>query len=519
MATSSAHGSSPRPGIVARPVVAVLLIVLPLLVAGIYALVSGNAVSASSSTGSSETSTPAADGETTTPASADPLAKTRTALTSASLPLTLLSSGLTQLTDAAPQLTGGVTQLSDGLGQARTGSVQLADGAGQLDAGFGQLRGGITQLGDGAQQISGGVDQVTTPLLAIGDKQAQVTAAIADVATKIEGVNNPITTDAANQLRGLIDTLNTQGVGPSTVDQLNQLRDGAKLLAFQLADSSSDFNVGVSQLADGASQLSTGNAQLRDGIVQLDDGGKQLKAGTDQIGTAVTPINGVITSLQTNVKTATDSLPAASATSAATTTTGDGTTQTTVVVGSGDTGAQNYLLAALVAVGAVAGVSLLRLLARGGRLARLAPVVAVLALTAAASIAYVYVGNDLGFGGVIGGIAFLLLSAAAFLAAAGAIQVLFGRAIGQSVNLVLLLVQLVVCGAAFVGSPDSSVFGKAASFTPLGWVGTGLDRIASGSIGGDGLMAVIVMVAVLGLSGLVYAVINRSDEPRDARYA
>ncbi|WP_315772335.1 phage infection protein [Rhodococcoides kroppenstedtii] len=510
MSAPSAHGA-PRSGplaVLSRPLVALLAIVLPLLIAGGYAVASGHDVDPVAS--SSTSTTDAAGGESGDDAAAqpgaDPLAKTRSALTQTQLPLSLLSGGLTQLTDGAPLLSGGVNQLSDGLGQARDGAQQLADGNGQLAGGLGQLQGGVVQLGDGATQISGGVNQLTTPLLALGEKQASATAAIADVANRIETLNNPITTDAARQLRELIDTLNAQGLGPDTVSQINQLRDGAELLAYQLSDPSSEFVTGVSTAVDGSNQLATGSAQLRDGLVQLDDGGRQLRAGTDQLSSGIEPIEGVVTSLQNGVRNATTSLPGATNVTATTTTSDDGTVSTTVVASSRDT-TTYYVIAALVAVAAVAAVSLLRRLRPG---ARVVPVVAVVAIAAAASLVYWVVGDGRSVGTLVGGVAFLLLASAAFVAAAGAVQMAFGRVAGQSVNLVALLVQLAVAGAALVAAPDSPVFGRLASFTPVGWLATGLDRIGADAMDATGWLAVVVTVALLGVAGIVWSVVARS---------
>lgn len=516
MTSPSSHGA-PRSGFVAaitRPVIALLVIALPLILVGIFASVSGNDVAPATSQTATDDVTEGAEPGESGAAAADPLARTRSALTQTQLPLSLLSGGLTQLTDSAPLLTDGVTQISDGLGQARAGSVALADGNTQLADGLVQLQGGVGQLGDGATQISGGVNQLTTPLLAIGEKQAQVTSSIADVANKIELLNNPVTTDAARTLRELIDTLNTQAIGPDAISQINQLRDGSELLAFQLSDPTSEFNAGVATAVDGSGQLADGATQLRDGIVQLDDGGKQLKAGTDQLTTGIEPIGGVVSALQTNVATAQSSLPARNATETTTTTGADGQPQTMLVV-SGSSTASYYAVAALVAVAAAAAVSVMRLLSRRDRLTPIAPALGAAAVTAAAGIVYWFVADGAGFGSLLGGIVFLFLSAAAFLAAAGAIQMAFGRTVGQSINVVLLLVQLALAGAALVGSPDSSIFGKAAAFTPVGWLAAGLDRIAADAMDSTGWLAVLVMVALLAVSGLVYSLVSRSDPEAD----
>ena len=175
-----------------------------------------------------------------------------------------------------------------------------------------------------------------------------------------------------------------------------------------------------------------------------------------------------------------------------------------------------YLIAALVAVAAAAAVSLMQRLTRGSTVSRFAPILGAIAVTAAAGIVYWFVADGPGFGSLLSGVVFLLLSSAALLAAAGAIQMAFGRAIGQSINLVLLLVQLVLAGGALVSAPDSSIFGKAAAFTPVGWLAAGLERISADAMDSTGWLAVLVMVALLGLSGLVYALVARSD-PADDR--
>ncbi|MBD8505806.1 hypothetical protein HT102_04815 [Hoyosella sp. G463] len=214
------------------------------------------------------------------------------------LAATFLAAGSGQARDGAEQLEAGAAELAAGIGQARGGSEQLAAGTGELAAGAGQLKdgtsqlrtgmtefqGGIGQLGDGASQISGGVDELVAQLLPLKSADAPFAPEIA-----------------------------------AALIQLEQLRDGARQLAFQLNDPSSDFRVGAAQLSDGANQvdsgagqLATGSAelrdgagQLRDGLVQLDDGSgqltegsRQLVAGLGQLGSTAeqvsTSVNGVV---------------------------------------------------------------------------------------------------------------------------------------------------------------------------------------------------------------------------------
>ncbi|MEV3962190.1 hypothetical protein AB0M34_15030 [Nocardia sp. NPDC050193] len=223
----------------------------------------------------------------------------RSNLQQAGLPLAMLDAGVGQLTDGSHQLDDGARQLSDGLGQARDGGEQLATG---LD----QLNGGVGQLGDGATQISGGVDEVVDRLTEFADMQGGVTAQLTSLADSLGRSPDPVSRTTAAQLRSLVETLNIQGLGPETLDQLTQLRDGARRLADELNDPNAEFVAGMALAADGS-------RQLRDGLVLLDDGGHALTGGTGQLVDGVGPVAGVVAGISGNVRSATDALPHAAA--------------------------------------------------------------------------------------------------------------------------------------------------------------------------------------------------------------
>ena len=225
----------------------------------------------------------------------DGVADARSTLQQASLPLSVLGGGVGQLTDGSRQLDDGAKQLADGLGQARNGGQQLADG---LD----QLHGGVGLLGDGASQISGGVEEVVTRLSGFGEMQGSVTAQLTTVADTLDLSGDPVSRSASREIRELVGMLDTQGLGPDTMDQLGQLRDGAQQLAYELTDPNAQFVAGMSQASDGS-------RQLLDGLILLDDGGRQLTDGTGQLVAGVGPVSNVVESISGNVREATEALP------------------------------------------------------------------------------------------------------------------------------------------------------------------------------------------------------------------
>ena len=227
--------------------------------------------------------------------SADGVDEARSNLQRAGLPLSVLDGGVGQLTEGSAQLDDGARRLSDGLRQAREGGEQLAAGLGLLD-------GGVDQLGDGARQVSGGVDEVVGRLSGFGEMQGEVTAQLGSVADTLGASPDPVSQNAAARLRGLVDTLDTQGLGPDTLDQLAQLRDGARQLSYELTDPNAQFVAGMAQAADGS-------RQLRDGLVLLDDGGRALTDGTGQLVDGVGPVADVVGGIADNVRSATRALP------------------------------------------------------------------------------------------------------------------------------------------------------------------------------------------------------------------
>ncbi|OZC49938.1 phage infection protein [Rhodococcus sp. 06-621-2] len=476
-----------------RPSVALLAIAFPLVAAGSFALGAGVDLTADTQP---TTVASTAEAPTETP-SGDPLATSRKNLQEAGLPVSFLSAGVSQLTDGGNQLNDGVVQLTDGITQAHDGTVQLADG-------FVEYRAGIGQLGDGASQISGGVDEVVDTLAGFGAQQAQFTASLEAAAQQVDAFPHPGSDGISGQIRGVIDTLNTQGFGPDTLDQLQTLKAGARQLSGELNDPSSQFLSATSQIGDAT-------VQLRDGLGQLDDGGGQLRAGTDQLVTAVEPVSGIVSGIQTNVQEATAGLPTAKQLNSGNAAASDDSTD--VAAASGTSGSTTsvapYLIAALVAVGAVGAVSLVRVLSRDSRLRWVAAAVAVAAVGACAALAFAFTAPDASIGALIGAGAFLVVSAGAYLAAAGAIQRVLGSTVGQAVNVVLLVVQVVVCGAASASS--AAIWGHLSAFMPMAYTAAGAREIGYSSMTSTGWLALVLTAALLVVSGVVYRTSSRNE--------
>ncbi|WP_230592052.1 phage infection protein [Rhodococcoides fascians] len=466
-----------------RPAVALVALAFPLVAVGAFALGTGYDLGGESTTTTAvvaDTQQAPAEAQQT----ADPLSKARSSLNSASLPITFLSSGIGQLTEGGTQLNDGVGQLADGITQAHDGTIQLADG-------FGQYRDGIGQLGDGASQISGGVDQVVDQLAGFGALQADFTAKLAATADTVDRFPHPGSDAISGEIRGVIDNLNTQAFGPDTLAQLQTLKSGAQQLSTELNDPNSQFLGATAQLGDAT-------VQLRDGLGQLDDGGQQLKAGTDQLVTSVKPVEGIVNGIATNVRDASAALPAKAAA-----TTDDATSDQNVAATatSTGTGATPYLIAALVALGALGCVSLVRVLGKDTKPRWLAVGAAVAAVGVSAAVAFAFA-TDAALGPVIGAGAFLIVSAAAYLATAGAIQRVLGAVVGQIVNVVALVVQVVVCGFAYAST--APIWGDVAAFMPMSYTAAGARIIASGEMSGTGWLAIGATVALLAVSALVY---------------
>lgn len=453
------------------PVALVFAIVVPALAAGVW--FASNPAPATTVTAAPMSS------------SADPLADTRKSLASTTLPLGLLSGGLAKLTDGGKQLDDGAHQLSDGLHQAKDGSGELADG-------MTQLREGVWALGDGSTKVSGGVDKVVDSLTGLGAVQGQVDLIIQQSIETLATSTDPAAKGAIDQLTTVQTMMRTQGLGGDVMNQLQELKTGARTLAYQLSDPKSEF-------VDGVVRATEGSAALRDGIVKLDDGGNRLVDGTGQLVDGTGPMAGVISGVQSDIASASASLPPANRIAADSGQAGgrsesDSSTSPASFVVRPALPDWPYMVGSLLLVGAAVAVSLRVMRERF-------PALVTAGIAAAAAVVLWFAQDDLTGGALASAVVVLALWAAALVAAGRAVIAVAGRTIGRIVLLVAAAVQLVVCGVA--GPAFWQTGAHLASFLPLGQVVTALGEIAQSGAGVRTLVSAVVAIATVAVAQAV----------------
>lgn len=221
----------------ARRILGLVLIVLPLVLAALWAVVG-----------------PTPQQEEAAPGAGGPL---RSALSEASANSSFTVAG-------TEQLRSGSAELADGSAQLRAGSAELATGMEQLQAGMGQA-------GTGATELAGGVRQVVGAVRGVAVIQGQVSTAIDDALSRLQG-DTPEVVRAREALTGLKAQLAMQGMDQNTLSGLDKLEGGADELARQLSAPGAPMRDGIYEATRGSRELATGAATLDDGAGELRDG-------------------------------------------------------------------------------------------------------------------------------------------------------------------------------------------------------------------------------------------------------
>src|SRR5699024_6040362 len=198
----------PGPGL-ARRLVGLALIVLPLVLAALWAVVG-----------------PAPQPEEAGPTTGGPL---RSALSDASANSSFTAAATGRLRSALSDASANSSFTAAATGRLREGSAELADGAEemrtggqQLATGMDQLQAGMGEAGSGAQEVAGGVREVVGAVRGVAVIQGQVSTAIDDALGRLEG-DEPGTVRAREALTGLRDQLAVQGMDQATLSDLDRL--------------------------------------------------------------------------------------------------------------------------------------------------------------------------------------------------------------------------------------------------------------------------------------------------------
>lgn len=185
-----------------------------------------------------------------------------------------LYAGSQELSTGLSEANQGGTELAVGAGQLATGADQAAAGSGELSAGLNQLVGGTDQLGDGARQISEVVDMVTGPVLGVLGEEGDIAAQLVQLRDGARELARQLTDPSSDYRGGLLAA--TAGAAELS-GGLGELSTGAHQLS-----------AGANELSSGLGQLNTGGVQLRDGLGQLAAGVGQLDSGSSELATGLT---------------------------------------------------------------------------------------------------------------------------------------------------------------------------------------------------------------------------------------
>lgn len=413
----------------------------------------------------------------------DPLADTRRAASDAASQLSLLTTGTGQLVNGVGELDEGKGLLVDAIAQARGGAQELSNGMVQLQAGTGQLGAGATQLADSVGEI---VAQVT----GFEAVRGQVVAAIDRNLEATKDSKDPDVVASRESLQELRHQAATAEIPADAVAKMNQLRDGSRDLANQLAVPGYAYHDGIYTATNGAASLASGLAELEGQVQEAAGGISKLVDGTAKINTLAQQSSA-------NMRDVRASLPPAVA----------GADAGAGAVGVGFSPIAAMLLAALAVFGGVALGAAGWFAASVGR-GRAWVLALGTVFVAAAGVALAWiVGTNLGavaLAGIGGALAL------GVLASAGLTQVfagVFGARAGLGLAGVLAVVQTGLVGWVWrqaASAPLEGVWESVSQVFPMHWI-----TAAVTTAGNSGDYRVIVsaallcmMVAAVGLAGV-----------------
>ena len=411
----------------------------------------------------------------------DDLGDARRAAGEAGQQAKVLKEGAGQLAAGIEDAQGQTQQLIDALTAAQTGSQQLSDGMIQLQAGTGQLGAGATQLADSIGEVVGQVSGFEAV-------RGQVVGAIDRSMEELKDAKDPEAVQARESLKGLREQAVTAQLPPDVVAKMNQLRDGSRDLANQLAVSGYGFHDGIYTATNGSAELARGLAELQGQTAEATGGIDELVAGVEKIDQMAAMNADKVGAVRAALPVPAVAPGAAGAEPA-------GSTLAPVAA---------MLLAAMAVLGgtALAGAAWFASRGRWWILGAGSVVIA-----AAGTILAGMIGS--GFGVQEYGVAFVGLLAGA-LASAGLASVLkrsLGAGVGLGAASALALVQTGLVGWVWRTSTTAqvnSVWVALSQAAPMHWVST---AVSAAGNGGDyrGIVSAVLLSALLAVAGLVGA--------------
>lgn len=392
----------------------------------------------------------------------------------------VLKEGAGQLAAGIGEAQGQTQQLIDALTAAQTGSQQLSDGMVQLQAGTGQLGAGATQLADSIGEVVGQVAGFEAV-------RGQVVGAIDRSLEELKDAKDPEVVKVRESLKDLRAQAENAQLPPDVVAKMNQLRDGSRDLANQLAVPGYGFHDGIYTATNGSAELAAGLRELQAQTAAATGGIDELVAGVEKID----QMAGMNADKVAAVRAA---LPVPA-----------------VASGAGDEPAgpklapvAAMLLAAMVVLG---GTALAAALCLTTRTRRWVVAIGSIVLATAGTILAGILGS--GFGAAEYAIAFvgLLAGTLASTGLASLCLLALGTAAGLTVAGVLALVQTGLVGwvwrTATTAQVDS-VWVALSQAAPMHWATT---AVSAAGNGGDyrGIVSALLLSALLAAAGLAGA--------------
>lgn len=188
----------------------------------------------------------------------------------------VLKEGTSQLAGGVGEAEGQTQQLLDALAAAQTGAQHLSDGMVQLQAGTGQL-------GSGATELANSIGEVVGQVSGFEAVRGQVVGAIDRTLVELKDAKDPEAVKARDSLVGLREQAKTAQLPPDVVAKMNQLRDGSRDLANQLAVPGYGFHDGIYTATNGSAELARGLAELQGQTAEATGGIDELVAGVEKI--------------------------------------------------------------------------------------------------------------------------------------------------------------------------------------------------------------------------------------------
>ncbi|TFD28991.1 YhgE/Pip family protein [Cryobacterium cryoconiti] len=438
--------------------------------------------------------------------------------------LAVLGESLTQAADGAAQVSTGVSGVATGLDSLAGGTAAAATGASTAATGAATFSSGVTEYTQGVTGLSDGLTQLNTGAAGLAPLATGLPAYAAGVQASADGFrqlnaamqNDPRVADYAPallRLQGGLDALAAQSPGISqagpgiqgVLDGVSQSATGASLLAAgggELRGGAGDLATGVAGISTGLSQLATGTTDAAAGARQLETGAADLASGLQEGADGAAPLTDTDPALTSAVVSEPVGISAERDNAFASI--GPVIGMVFVPIGLWIGALAIFLVmkplsAIALASTASTGGLVVRSLGRAFGIAAAQAAVVVLLLHSTLGVAWSLLPATLAFAVFL---AFVFAAVHHFLTAA------FGR-VGIVVSLVLLALQLTAVGGLYPIELVSAPFQLISPYLPLTWAVEGMQAIVSGSAGGAGGPAAILVIFALVSVLASYATVAR----------